>query len=121
MANISRTRSRSVSTVPLTRTTGLSLTCRGSAVVAVAGARGVAGAWEATWAVALSALTSRMLTESLYFIIPRSLLQKKRGEKFSPPGYRRFLLELRRNVVGVVSFVRLAKVALTAELSRRGR
>src|SRR3974390_3438725 len=59
-----------------------------------------------------------------YFMVPRRILSTKKGERSPfPPGYcsSRRLLEHGRNVVGVVSFVGLAKVALTAELSRRGR
>src|ERR1700722_283688 len=60
-----------------------------------------------------------MQIQSLYFIIPRLLAQKKRGEIFLSPWFKCCLLELRFDVVGVVGFVRLAKVALTAELCRR--
>src|SRR3974390_2498182 len=58
-----------------------------------------------------------------YFMVPRRIFPTKKGERSPfPPGYcsSRRLLEHGRNVVGVVSFVGFAKVALTAELSRRG-
>src|ERR1039458_8110285 len=65
-----------------------------------------------------------MQTESLYLIIPlipRSLRRKMGESEASPPGFKPSLLELRLDGDGVVGFVRLAKVALTAELCRRGR
>src|ERR1700686_4611150 len=59
------------------------------------------------------------------FIIPRSLTSNfvKKGEsKSSPPLHiSQGLLEDRSDAVGVVGFVRLAKVALAAELRRRRR
>src|ERR1700722_12421297 len=100
MVYISRRRSRSVRTAPLTRATGLSLACAGAAAEAAGGAR-TGGAGEATWAVGGGAGASTMQMENLYFIIPRLLLvpsassftsrhlvmtQKKRGGKSSPWG-----------------------------------
>src|SRR5271165_539853 len=126
MAYISRSRSRSVSTTPFTRATGLSVTWRGAPCGAVVFATAV-GACEATWAEAAdSATRSRAPMGSWRFMIPRSILarrfRKKRGEYSSPLFVsRQFLLEYGRDVLGVVGFVRFAKVALTAELRRRRR
>src|SRR3974390_2258622 len=65
---------------------------------------------------------------SWYFIIPRLPHSSrtnfvKKGESISLPllHSRQGLLEDRLDGVGVVGFVRFAEVALTAELSRRGR
>src|SRR5208282_3956077 len=93
MANISRSRSRSVSTAPFTRATGLSLTCRADPCAAVGddGCGGVVfatatpvGAWEATWAQATetetkaqaktaSAIGSLVQIRYWCFIIPHLL------------------------------------------------
>src|ERR1035441_4062702 len=133
MEYISRSRSRSVSTAPFTRATGLSLTRTadgGTAEVwGVFAFATAVGAWEATWAdAAVSATRSTAQIESWYFIIPRLPIlsktesEKKRERNSLPPFIPLlFLLECRGDVVGVVSFVRFAKVALTAELRRRGR
>ena len=89
------------------------------------------GAWEATWAETAeneSASISSPRMGSRYFIIPRLAIlaeskpKKKRERIFSPSFVpRRFLLELRGDGSGVVAFIRFAKVALAAELRRRGR
>src|SRR5579863_4402386 len=80
MANISRSRSRSVSTAPLTRATGLSLTCNGDTGEAVAdGIPTMVGVWEATWAAAAAA-TSRIQIESSYLINSSLVTSEKRGE-----------------------------------------
>src|ERR1039458_1150590 len=62
-----------------------------------------------------------MQTESLYLIIPCSLPKKMGESEATHPGLKPSLLELRLDGVGVVGFLRLAKVALAAELCRRGR
>src|ERR1035441_6916838 len=98
MEYISRSRSRSVSTAPFTRATGLSLTRTadgGTAEVwGVFAFATAVGAWEATWAdAAVSATRSTAQIESWYFIRPRLPIlsktesEKKKGEKFSPPFY----------------------------------
>src|ERR1700761_4437103 len=121
MAYISRSRSLSVSTAPLTFATALPVGC----TVVVWNAEDfafVAGACEATCASTdVVRPASRSAIRKRYFIVPLSLRPQKRGK--GPPFPRscnRCLLEHGRNIVGVIGFVRLAKVALTAELSRRG-
>src|SRR5579864_2004431 len=80
------------------------------------------GACDATWAdAAESAIASPAQRRSWYFIFPRCFASKKKGRVFlSPLSVNQGLLEYRGHVVGVIGFVRLAKVALAAEL-RRGR
>src|ERR1019366_3173976 len=93
MAYISRSRSRSVSTAPFTRATGLSLTWRAGACEAVVFATPV-GAWEATWAEATeneSATRSNAQIGSWYLMVPRLLnsfadcIRKKKGREILSP------------------------------------
>ena len=110
MANISRSRSRSVSTAPLTRATGLPVI-----TIAGAGAPGLAcwetavGAWEATCAqeAAAARKTSAKIV-SLYFISsPRNFLTRKNwGESCSLP--RLSLTTSRRWFAAVPPFISFA-------------
>src|ERR1035437_6601113 len=79
MAYISRSRSRSVSTAPFTRATGLSLTCSGDVWAESMFAIAV-GACEATWADAAESATARNpQIGSRYFIFPRLPSSQKKG------------------------------------------
>src|SRR5579872_2256612 len=95
MASISRTRSRSVSTAPFTRATGLSVTSNelgdeaaGWASCAACVAASL-GAWEAICAPAARAVINKKI-ENLYFIIPHPPFGKrseKRGREYLSPWF----------------------------------
>src|SRR5580692_2081098 len=91
MVYISRSRSRSVSTAPITRATGLSLTCSSEVWAEAVLVRSV-GVCEASWADAAESASARNpQMGSWYFIIPRLLAStlfpysNKKGESRSSP------------------------------------
>src|SRR5208282_1794989 len=129
MVYISRSRSRSVSTAPFTRATGLSLTCKGEVWAEAVPVRSV-GVCEASCADAAESASARNPLMGSWYFIKSSLsccsltlyparIKKGRVDPLPFLHINSGLLEDRRDVVGVVGFVRLAKVALAAEL--RGR
>src|SRR5579859_3950860 len=108
----SRTRSRSVSTAPLTRATGFATICGAALGCGVA----AVGACELTSCAetGLMAASSRIEIENWCFMI---FLRKIRGGNFPPPGLTSNRLG-GRDVHYAVRLVRLAAVAIAAELRR---
>src|SRR5580700_6592179 len=115
MVNISRCKSRSVSTVPLIRATGLPL----GWLDVFCGAASWVGAWEATWAeaVKIESRTTAQIDCGYFMSFSSPLRLEIEGREFLP-SVKADRLEGRRDGVAAVRLVGLATVALAAELSR---